>query len=117
VADLGAGLGVGRADGRWSVLARSVARLVQFGVARWDGERLEVRRALPPVSSQALQRLGATAQRVHAAELARAARQGPEGNVSGADVAPRAGRRLRTDGQATPSIGSSLPGEGRGVDA
>ena len=74
-ADLSAGLGLGHSDGRWSVLARSVGRLVHFGVARWDGDVLQIRRALPPVPPESLQRLGPTAQRVHAAELARVAQQ------------------------------------------
>jgi hypothetical protein len=74
VADLRAGLGLGNADSRWSPLARSVGRLVLFGAARWEDRTLEVRRALPPVPPTAVERLGPTAQRVHAAELARAAR-------------------------------------------
>jgi hypothetical protein len=71
VDDLRAGLGLGQADGRWGALSRSVGRLVLFGAARWDGEALEVRRALPPVPTSSLGRLGPTAQRVHAGELAR----------------------------------------------
>ena len=73
-ADLSAGLGVGRSDGKWSVLSRSIGRLVTFGAARWEGDVLQVRRALPPVAPQAIERLGPTAQRVHAAELSRIAR-------------------------------------------
>ena len=76
VADLGAGLGLG-GDGRWSPLVRSVGRLVLFGAARWNGETLEVRRALPPVPPSVLPKLGPTAQRVHAAELARVTKPTP----------------------------------------
>jgi hypothetical protein len=83
VADLRAGLGLGQADGRWSPLTRSVCRLVLFGAARWDGETLEVRRALPPVPPSSLGRLGPTAQRVHAAELARASQPRPAPELSG----------------------------------
>jgi hypothetical protein len=79
VSDLSAGLGVGSSAGRWSVLARSVARLVQFGAARWSEESLEVRRALPPVPPSTLDRLGPTARRVHDAELARIGRVGTPG--------------------------------------
>jgi hypothetical protein len=91
VADLGAGLGVGRGEGRWSPLARSVGRLVVFGAARWEGEALEVRRALPPVPTASLARLGPTAHRIHAAEMAR--RTGPEPVGGGGPGAQRRAAR------------------------
>jgi hypothetical protein len=93
VADLGAGLGLGRGDGRWSPLARSVGRLVVFGAARWDGDTLEVRRALPPVTTASLARLGPTAQRIHAAEMARRSVPDPHGG-GGPGVQRRAARSL-----------------------
>jgi hypothetical protein len=91
VADLGAGLGLGRGEGRWSPLARSLGRLVAFGAARWNGDTLEVRRALPPVPSASLARLGPTAQRIHAAELDR--RTGAEPAGGGRAAVPRRAAR------------------------
>jgi hypothetical protein len=92
VVDLGAGLGVGRGEGRWSPLARSVGRLVLFGAARWEGDTLEVRRALPPVPAASLARLGPTAQRIHAAEMARRSDPEPAGGRGAA--APRRAARF-----------------------
>lgn len=47
-------------------MARALARLVNFGVARWEGEVLMVRRRLPPLPERRVARLSASAARAHA---------------------------------------------------
>lgn len=61
VADLSRSLGLGAGIGRNSIMARTLNRLVHFGVARWMGQDgLAVRRALAPVPARQLARLSFT---------------------------------------------------------
>ena len=64
--DLAVGLGVGEGTGTNSVIRRSLARLVNFDVARWDDPgNLAVRRALWPLPERMARRLGLSARRYH----------------------------------------------------
>lgn len=63
--DLSLGLGLGEGIGRNSVMARTLRRLVQFGVAEWRRDTLAVRRALAPLTARQLGRLGYTARIMH----------------------------------------------------
>ena len=63
--DLALGLGLGEGIGRNSIIARTLRRLVQFGVAQWRGDTLAVRRALAPLTVRQLARLGYTARVMH----------------------------------------------------
>ncbi|HEV2810539.1 MAG TPA: hypothetical protein VGV93_09125 [Acidimicrobiales bacterium] len=66
VVDLSRSLGLGAGTGRNSIMARTLNRLVHFGVARWMGEDgLAVRRALAPVPARQLARLSFTPQAMH----------------------------------------------------
>ena len=66
LADLSRSLGLGEGTGRNSIMARTLGRLVQFGVARWMGEdTLAVRRALAPVPARQLARLSHTPRAMH----------------------------------------------------
>jgi hypothetical protein len=58
-------LGVGPGSGKNSPIRRATQRLVDFGAARWDGDVLEVRRALRPVRDHQLARLSPGARSVH----------------------------------------------------
>ena len=63
--DLSLCLGLGSGLGRNSTIARTLGRLVRFGIATWDGESFTVRRALAPLPMQQLRRLSLTARGVH----------------------------------------------------
>jgi len=66
LADLALSLGLGEGMGKNSLMARALARLVNFEVARWEGEVLVVRRRLPPLPERRVARLSASAARAHA---------------------------------------------------
>jgi hypothetical protein len=55
--EFGSSLGIGTGTGRHTQINRTLARLVDFGMARVPGEHLEVRTILPPVPSQLRSRL------------------------------------------------------------
>jgi hypothetical protein len=63
--DLAVSLGLGEGLGRNSLIARSLGRLVRFGVARWDGEALAVRRALAQLPEAHARRLSYSARALH----------------------------------------------------
>lgn len=60
-------LGIGGGVGRHSTVRRTLRRLVQFGLAMWDGDVLFVRCTVPPLSSGQLLRLPSSLCRMHAA--------------------------------------------------
>ena len=65
--DLARSLGLGEGLGKNSLMMRTLDRLVRFGVARWEGDALAVRRRLAPVPErQVAARLSASAARAHA---------------------------------------------------
>lgn len=59
-------IGVG---GRRHYFDHTLARLVMFGAARWDGDVLEVRRRLPRLSARMVSQLPAVLRHRHAGEL------------------------------------------------
>jgi hypothetical protein len=63
--DLATDVGLGSGVGRQSPLMRSLERLARFGVARWAGDELQVRRALGPVSHRQLENLSEPTRRLH----------------------------------------------------
>lgn len=69
VLDLGecaAALGIGGAPGRNSAMQRTLRRLVQFGAARAiAGDRLEVRRRMPPLNRTQVARLPSSLRAAH----------------------------------------------------
>ena len=73
IAELGHSLGLGSGAGRSSSIFRTTARLVTFGLARWEGNAttLAVLRKAPPLASRHLRRLSPRLQHVHSGLLAR----------------------------------------------
>lgn len=71
--DLALSLGLGEGLGKNSLLWRALARLVSFGVARWEGDVLAVRRRVAPLPERQVSRLSASAARAHV-QLARRTR-------------------------------------------
>ena len=65
VTELARALGLGTGTGRTSMIARTLSRLVMFGMARWDGQALAVRQAAAPLSARHLARLSPSLQRAH----------------------------------------------------
>jgi hypothetical protein len=65
LADLSVSLGIGQGLGRHSPLMRSLGRLAQFHVARWQGSALGVRRSLPLLPERQAARLSPSAYRFH----------------------------------------------------
>ncbi len=63
--DLALSLGLGEGLGKNSLLWRALARLVTFGVARWEGDVLAVRRRVAPLPERQVSRLSASAARAH----------------------------------------------------
>lgn len=63
--DLASSLGLGEGIGRNSLMARTLRRLDQFGVAAWRDDTLAVRRALAPLTVRQVARLGWTARAMH----------------------------------------------------
>ena len=65
VAELARALGLGSGIGRNSMIARTLSRLVMFGMARWDGQALAVRQAAAPLPARHLDRLTPSLRRAH----------------------------------------------------
>ena len=65
VTELARALGLGNGTGRTSMIARTLSRLVMFGMARWDGQALAVRQAVAPLPARHLARLTPALQRAH----------------------------------------------------
>jgi len=65
VHDLASSLGLGYQGGRHAPIARSLARLVTFEVARPMGEEFQVRRKLPPLARRQILRLPPTLTAAH----------------------------------------------------
>jgi hypothetical protein len=63
--DLSVSLGLGEGLGRNSHLAKALARLVRFGIIRWEGDAVAVRRRLAPLSQRLATHLSWSARRVH----------------------------------------------------
>lgn len=63
--DLSCSLGLGEGIGRNSIIARTLTRLVHFGIAEWHGDALAVRRALAPLPARHVARLSHTARAMH----------------------------------------------------
>jgi len=63
--ELSSCLGLGSGLGRNSLLAKAIARLCRFGVTRWGGEMLEVRRVIVAVPPRHLGRLHGSARLIH----------------------------------------------------
>ena len=63
--DLAHSLGLGEALGKNSLLMRALARLVNFDVARWEGDVLAVRRRVAALPERQVSRLSASAVRAH----------------------------------------------------
>lgn len=57
VADLAADLGLGKGTGHNSIIARTLRRLENFGMARWRGGALEVRTVVAPLPARYAERL------------------------------------------------------------
>lgn len=66
LAETSLSLGLGPREGRGSPLCRSLNRLVQFDLAREEGESLAVRRHVPPVNRRHVRRLPPHLQEAHA---------------------------------------------------
>ena len=64
--DLARSLGLGEGLGKNSLMMRALDRLVAFGVARWEGDVLAVRRRVAPLPERQVARLSASAARAHA---------------------------------------------------
>jgi hypothetical protein len=98
-------LGVGMKGGRHGPFWRAVERACRFGAARRNGERLVVRRRLPPLSARQVERLPESLRAAHlewtAAQLERPRR---------ATVA-----RWTPNGPPTPT-GDRAAGAGQSVD-
>ncbi len=67
VSDTARALGLGTPTGRHSPFMRSLNRLCQFRLARWQGDDLEVRRKIPPLSQHQVARLPEALQTRHRA--------------------------------------------------
>ncbi len=80
--ELALSLGLGSGVGRNSPLMRSIDRLARFGAARWAGDKLHVRRALPPLAHAQVQRLGETNRRLHHEYVRELGRRAVKGNGS-----------------------------------
>lgn len=66
IADLGSALGLGTGNGRNSLVMRTLRRLVQFHMARPEGEGvLAVRLHLPPLTQRHVMRLTPALRRAH----------------------------------------------------
>ena len=65
VTELASALGLGHGTGRSSMIARTLARLVMFGMARWEGDAIAVRQAVAPLPARHLARLSPALQRAH----------------------------------------------------
>jgi len=65
VSDTARALGLGTPTGRHSPFMRSLNRLCQFRLARWQGDDLEVRRKIPPLSQHQVARLPEALQTRH----------------------------------------------------
>lgn len=63
--DLAADLGIGKGTGRQSIIARTLRRLENFGMAQWRGRELEVRTVVAPLSARHAERLSPGAAAVH----------------------------------------------------
>ncbi len=64
-AELARSIGVSAGTGRNSVIVRTLNRLVMFGVARWEGDGLAVRRSLAPLPARHLLRLSPALRHAH----------------------------------------------------
>ncbi len=64
-AELARSLGVSAATGRNSVMVRTLGRLVMFGMARWEGDVLAVRRWVAPLPARHLLRLSPALRHAH----------------------------------------------------
>ena len=62
---LAADLGLGKGTGRNSIIARTLRRLENFGMAQWRGGELEVRTVVAPLSARHAERLSPGAAAVH----------------------------------------------------
>lgn len=89
-------LGLGDGLARNSVIARTVGRLCQFGMARWAGGELGVRTVVEPLSQRHLARLSPELVNAHHSMLRRAAvgRGQPLGCQPAPVVEPAAGVQL-----------------------
>jgi hypothetical protein len=63
--DLAVSLGLGEGLGRHSLLAKGLGRLSRFDAARWQNDKLAVRRALAPLPERQTHRLSASAYQLH----------------------------------------------------
>ena len=63
--DLSVSLGLGEGLGRNSHLAKALSRLARFGIVRWEGEAVAVRRQLAPLSQRLASHLSWSARLVH----------------------------------------------------
>jgi hypothetical protein len=70
VASFATTLGLGGGTGRNATLIRTIARLVSFGMAAWQGEDLLVRRTVGPLTARQLQRLEPPLRQLHERLLA-----------------------------------------------
>lgn len=57
IAELACSLGLGTGTGRNSPMVRTVNRLVSFHMARWQGDTLEIRGTVGPLTNRHLERL------------------------------------------------------------
>jgi hypothetical protein len=62
--ELAGSLGIGAGVAPSAPIQRTLRRLVQFGLARWNG-RLSVRTTVPPLSARQLDRLSPALRRAH----------------------------------------------------
>jgi hypothetical protein len=97
-------LGLGDGVGRSSPVVRSLARLVTFGLAEIRGDRLMIRRKVPPLARRHVQRLpGHLAAEHQAAMEANAPQRTTDTNVVALRSAAIAGERAGSVGEAGPS--------------
>ncbi len=104
-------LGLGDGAGRTSPIVRTLARLVCFGLAEIRGDRLMVRRRVPPLARRHLQRLPAhlVAQHQMVMEAAAPTTTAQRANVAAIQHAKVAGGRTGTVGEADPSARRATP--------
>ncbi len=74
-------LGLGDATGRHAPVNRTLARLVDFGMARLGGSTFALRRMFPPLAARHIERLPQHLAEQHAAHLAAVAATHGRGSV------------------------------------
>lgn len=73
--DFSVSLGLGEGLGRHSLIGRALDRLARYDAVRWNGEELQVRRALAPLPERLAKHLPYSSRRLHEEYTRRPARR------------------------------------------